>query len=158
MTPFSKRKAGWLIPQNSKGGSLACFDAQCFKLFLYNVLLVSNLNRLRFVSMLNVLSFFFIWLVRYYERFWFEPGFDAQCFELFLYHQEVRRALREQWPRFDAQCFELFLYIAKDELWKWGETRFDTQCSELFLYECSLFIYYYILLCFDAQRFELFLY
>ena len=61
-----------------------CFDAQCFELFLYWFWKDRYFLR-GWVSMLNVLSFFFIIGLIFMIRYSGAKSFDAQCSELFLY-------------------------------------------------------------------------
>ena len=71
-------------------------------------------NAYKYVSMLNVLSFFFIeWCETYYELE--EECFDAQCFELFLYIIKLSTTVIIDTEGFDAQHFELFLYALEYE-------------------------------------------
>ena len=83
--------------------------------------------------MLNVLSFFFIFLKKYLCQF-LKLSFDAQRFELFLYRWRRQFSSYLDFC-FDAQRFELFLYF----------TLLPIEAMRL-------------VKCFDAQRFELFLY
>ena len=153
MTPFSKRKAGWLIPQNNKEGSLACFDAQCFKLFLcaftewtkerilsmfrcsmfwaFSLFLERLADKLYCyrVSMLNVLSFFFI-------KIWTDG--DTQLYALVSMLNVLNfffiKLAFISWMRlsecFDAQCSELFSLSG---------TTIQPEISLARLFRCSTF-------------------
>ena len=67
-----------------------CFDAQCSELFLYPLFAFILYKLYKWVSMLNVLSFFFIGRPSW-DPLQLRVGFDAQCSELFLYSQwEIR--------------------------------------------------------------------
>ena len=114
------------------------FDAQCFELFLYLHHCSIAPNPLS-VSMLNVLSFFFITIK---EVASLNPifCFDAQCFELFLY-DNVFAELKKTRKSFDAQCFELFLYFDLEDYNEAKRLCFDAQCFELFLYSLNCNLY-----------------
>ena len=130
---FSLYESGELVQRVQEPS----FDAQRSELFLYIGLLVSNLNRLRFVSMLNVLSFFFIdteWGQRLVNDL-----FRCSMFWAFsLLSKEVWEQSSLLTLRFDAQCFELFLYIKRWRIKNLHLDGFDAQCFELFLYEIKL--------------------
>ena len=95
-----------------------CFDAQCFELFLYWFWKDRYFLR-GWVSMLNVLSFFFIIGLIFMIRYSGAKSFDAQCSELFLYIVKVE-CIGMYNMSFDAQCSELFLY---PELLYWKEIQ-----------------------------------
>ena len=118
--------------------SIVGFDAQCFELFLYLHHCSIAPNPLS-VSMLNVLSFFFITIK---EVASLNPifCFDAQCFELFLY-DNVFAELKKTRKSFDAQCFELFLYFDLEDYNEAKRLCFDAQCFELFLYSLNCNLY-----------------
>ena len=110
-----------------------CFDAQCSELFLYKRLKMILMTECSLVSMLNVLSFFFI------EKQRLKPlstllSFDAQFSELFLYDKGIKYFVKSTMKSFDAQGFELFLYIKRWRIKNLHLDGFDAQCFELFLY------------------------
>ena len=109
---------------------VVCFDAQCFELFLYFSFSFSDWKAEIKVSMLNVLSFFFILYLFYYLIF--RKSFDAQCFELFLCSVQILLSSISM-RGFDAQYFELFLYLGvKKSLTISFWRGFDAQYFELF--------------------------
>ena len=85
------------------------FDAQCSELFLYDtIILYKKISQWK-VSMLNVLSFFFI---RHAFIFLLGLSLPFRCsmfwaFSLFNIYKMQKKLLS---PSFDAQHFELFLY------------------------------------------------
>ena len=88
---------------------LSRFDAQCSELFLYDtIILYKKISQWK-VSMLNVLSFFFI---RHAFIFLLGLSLPFRCsmfwaFSLFNIYKMQKKLLS---PSFDAQHFELFLY------------------------------------------------
>ncbi len=118
---------------------------------------LENEGLLEEVSMLNVLSFFFMSRNRSYWSF--EYCFDAQRFELFLY-LFIRFAQMANVKTFRCSMFWAFsLFVWCEILEAEKHLGFDAQCSELFLYSYLHIMEEKILQeCFDAQRFELFLY
>ena len=181
------------------------FDAQFSELFLYGSMIFylrNGLDKFRcstfwafslcgnqekqrrrknLVSMLNVLSFFFILIFRSSERGWWSTfrcsmfwafslcsiqnnhgknrsKFRCSMFWAFSLWQENIHYKRQRSSCFDAQCFELFLYLEQSHWKEAWQIRFDAQCFELFLYQKAGLRRPPLFTGFDAQCFELFLY
>ena len=135
-----------------------CFDAQCFELFLYTFNYWFFYIAFCWVSMLNVLSFFFIFLLRHTRtksyskvsmlnvlsfffincksKYWRRGTLVSMLNVLsFFFISMLSQIMTNPRNSFDAQCFELFLYMSLlCSLWFGGVMGFDAQCFELFLY------------------------
>ena len=84
------------------------------------------------VSMLNVLSFFFMYPS--YALDMHTAGFDAQCSELFLYgFFESPQVKKKEVSMLNVLSF-FFIILKVSKKMKTVES-FDAQCSELFLYK-----------------------